>query len=177
MEDVPIRDESIRLVQLLKLANLVESGSDAREPMIQGLVQVDHEDQGLAGLDHAAGAAVAVAELGRDHELAAAADLHALDALVPAGDDLSDTEAEVQRGAAVVRRVELLTRRVGDADVVHRDGGAGGGLLAVPLGDVGDAQVRGRRAVGEVDLRLVNTHEDHPFTRPSARSRRLRRRG
>ena len=41
MEDVPIRDESIRLVQLLKLANLVESGSDAREPMIQGLVTVN----------------------------------------------------------------------------------------------------------------------------------------
>jgi ribosome-associated protein len=43
MEDVPIRDESIRLVQLLKLANLVESGSDAREPMIQGLVLVNGE--------------------------------------------------------------------------------------------------------------------------------------
>jgi ribosome-associated protein len=43
MEDVPIRDESIRLVQLLKLANLVESGSDAREPMIQGLVRVNGE--------------------------------------------------------------------------------------------------------------------------------------
>jgi ribosome-associated protein len=43
VEDVPIRDESIRLVQLLKLANLVESGSDAREPMIQGLVLVNGE--------------------------------------------------------------------------------------------------------------------------------------
>ena len=43
VEDVPIRDESIRLVQLLKLANLVESGSDAREPMIQGLVPVNGE--------------------------------------------------------------------------------------------------------------------------------------
>ena len=43
MEDVPIRDQSIRLVQLLKLANLVESGSDAREPMIQGLVLVNGE--------------------------------------------------------------------------------------------------------------------------------------
>jgi ribosome-associated protein len=43
VEDVPIRDESIRLVQLLKLANLVESGADAREPMIQGLVLVNGE--------------------------------------------------------------------------------------------------------------------------------------
>ena len=43
MDDVPIRDESIRLVQLLKLANLVESGSDAREPLIQGLVLVNGE--------------------------------------------------------------------------------------------------------------------------------------
>ena len=41
MEDVPIRDESIRLVQLLKLANLVEAGSDAREPMVQGRVRVN----------------------------------------------------------------------------------------------------------------------------------------
>jgi ribosome-associated protein len=43
VEDVPIRGESIRLVQLLKLANLVESGSDAREPLIQGLVVVNGE--------------------------------------------------------------------------------------------------------------------------------------
>lgn len=42
-EDVPIRDESIRLGQFLKLANMIESGSDAKELMIQGLVTVNGE--------------------------------------------------------------------------------------------------------------------------------------
>ncbi len=41
--DVPLRDESIRLGQFLKLANLVESGADAK-PLIQGgLVRVNGE--------------------------------------------------------------------------------------------------------------------------------------
>ena len=39
--------------------------------------QVHHEDQRLAGLDHAAGAAVAVRQVRRDDQLAPAADLHA----------------------------------------------------------------------------------------------------
>jgi ribosome-associated protein len=43
VEDVPIRDESIRLGQFLKLANLIESGSDAKELMIQGAVTVNGE--------------------------------------------------------------------------------------------------------------------------------------
>ena len=124
--DVPIRDESIRLGQFLKLANLIESGGEAKPVLQDGIVQVngevetrrgrqlvrgdvvswgrsrpgsrdgdvpdnlalvagsadaeqvDHEDQRLARLDRAAGAAVAVPEVRRDHELAAAADLHAL---------------------------------------------------------------------------------------------------
>ncbi|HEX6148283.1 RNA-binding S4 domain-containing protein [Nocardioides sp.] len=41
--DVPIRDESIRLGQFLKLANLVESGSDAKPAVQQGLVRVNGE--------------------------------------------------------------------------------------------------------------------------------------
>ena len=41
--DVPIRDESIRLGQFLKLDNLIDSGSDAKELMIQGLVSVNGE--------------------------------------------------------------------------------------------------------------------------------------
>jgi ribosome-associated protein len=41
MDEVPIRDESIRLGQFLKLANLIDSGSDAKELMIQGLVSVN----------------------------------------------------------------------------------------------------------------------------------------
>jgi len=43
VEDVPIRDESIRLGQFLKLANLIETGSDAKELMVQGVVLVNGE--------------------------------------------------------------------------------------------------------------------------------------
>jgi ribosome-associated protein len=43
MDDVPIRDQSIRLVQFLKLANLIESGSDARLLVQQGMVIVNDE--------------------------------------------------------------------------------------------------------------------------------------
>ncbi len=43
IEDVPIRDESIRLGQFLKLANLIDTGSDAKELMIQGAVTVNGE--------------------------------------------------------------------------------------------------------------------------------------
>jgi ribosome-associated protein len=41
MDDVPIRDESIRLGQFLKLANLIDTGSDAKALMIQGQVTVN----------------------------------------------------------------------------------------------------------------------------------------
>ena len=41
--DVPIRDESIRLGQFLKLANLVESGADAKPVIANGLVRVNGE--------------------------------------------------------------------------------------------------------------------------------------
>lgn len=41
--DVQIRDESIRLGQFLKLANLVESGADAKPVIADGLVRVNGE--------------------------------------------------------------------------------------------------------------------------------------
>jgi ribosome-associated protein len=41
MDDVPIRDRSIRLVQFLKLANLIDSGSDARHLLQEGMVTVN----------------------------------------------------------------------------------------------------------------------------------------
>ena len=41
--DVAIRDDSIRLGQFLKLANLVESGADAKPAVQQGLVRVNGE--------------------------------------------------------------------------------------------------------------------------------------
>ena len=138
-EPSPIRDESIRLGQFLKLADLVDTGAEAKPLIAEGrcgstarsrpavdagelsegrrgrrsgsapsgvadgeatasttalpmvvpqravraarsadVDQVHHEDQRLAGLDDAAGAAVAVREVRRDDEPAAAADLHAL---------------------------------------------------------------------------------------------------
>ncbi len=43
IDEVPIKDESIRLGQFLKLANLVDSGADAKEPLLQGLVRVNGE--------------------------------------------------------------------------------------------------------------------------------------
>ena len=41
--DVPIRDETIRLGQFLKLANLVESGAEAKPVIAEGLVSVNGE--------------------------------------------------------------------------------------------------------------------------------------
>ena len=41
--DVPIRDGSIRLGQFLKLANLVESGAEAKPAIQEGLVRVNGE--------------------------------------------------------------------------------------------------------------------------------------
>lgn len=41
--DVPIRDESIRLGQFLKLANLVESGAQAKPVIAEGQVLVNGE--------------------------------------------------------------------------------------------------------------------------------------
>ena len=41
--EVPIRDQSIRLGQLLKLANLLDSGADAKALIADGLVRVDGE--------------------------------------------------------------------------------------------------------------------------------------
>jgi ribosome-associated protein len=38
---VPIKDESIRLGQLLKLADLVDDGGEAKEVLLRGLVMVN----------------------------------------------------------------------------------------------------------------------------------------
>ncbi|GAA5046888.1 RNA-binding S4 domain-containing protein [Nocardia callitridis] len=41
--DVPIEDEAIRLGQFLKLANLIESGAEAKTVIASGLVRVNDE--------------------------------------------------------------------------------------------------------------------------------------
>jgi len=43
VDDVPIRDDSIRLGQLLKLASLIEVGGDAKVVLADGLVRVNGE--------------------------------------------------------------------------------------------------------------------------------------
>jgi ribosome-associated protein len=43
--DVPIRDESIRLGQFLKLADLIDNGSDARAAIVGGGVRVNGETE------------------------------------------------------------------------------------------------------------------------------------
>lgn len=43
MDDVPIRDESIRLGQFLKLSGLIDTGADAKSVIADGLVSVNDE--------------------------------------------------------------------------------------------------------------------------------------
>jgi len=49
IDDVPIRDEMIRLGQLLKLASLVEDGVEAAELIKNGLVKVNGEIEDRRG--------------------------------------------------------------------------------------------------------------------------------
>jgi ribosome-associated protein len=59
--DVPIRDESIRLGQFLKLANLIESGSDAKPLLADGQVSVNGEVETRRGRQLVAGDVVSLA--------------------------------------------------------------------------------------------------------------------
>ena len=43
VDEMEIRDQSIRLGQFLKLANLIESGADAKAVIADGLVSVNDE--------------------------------------------------------------------------------------------------------------------------------------
>lgn len=49
MDEVPIRDETIRLGQLLKLAGVVESGAEAKELLAAGAVTVNGEREERRG--------------------------------------------------------------------------------------------------------------------------------
>ena len=59
--DVAIRDESIRLGQFLKLANLVETGGLAKEVIAEGQVEVNGETDTRRGRHLYPGDVVAVA--------------------------------------------------------------------------------------------------------------------
>ena len=60
MDDVPITDDSIRLGQFLKLANLIDNGSEAKELMIRGLVTVNGEVETRRGRQLVVGDEVAL---------------------------------------------------------------------------------------------------------------------
>src|SRR5581483_7544419 len=123
-----------------------------------------HEDERLAGLDRAAGAPVAIAQVRRDDELAPTADLHAGHALVPARDDPAAAEREAEGLAAVPAGVELLTGAERHADVVHGHDLARLGLGALAHPDVPDLQLGRRLAAREVHQRLLDAQRSLPFT-------------
>jgi ribosome-associated protein len=58
--DVPIRDESIRLGQFLKLANLVETGAEAKPLIADGAVTVNGEVETRRGRQLVLGDVVAL---------------------------------------------------------------------------------------------------------------------
>ena len=60
IEEIPIRDEMIRLGQLLKLANLVEDGVEATELIKNGLVKVNGEIEERRGRQLRSGDTVTV---------------------------------------------------------------------------------------------------------------------
>ncbi|MBH0778929.1 RNA-binding S4 domain-containing protein [Nocardia bovistercoris] len=59
--DVPIDDDVIRLGQFLKLANLIDSGSEAKTVIAAGLVRVNDEVETRRGRQLQAGDVVALA--------------------------------------------------------------------------------------------------------------------
>src|SRR4051812_32269320 len=122
-------------------------------PRSADLHKVDDEDEGRVRRDRP-GALGAVAELGWDHQLAATADLHAGEALVPAADDHPGAELDGEVLPAP-GRVELLAVRVRDADVLHGDLLAGDRFGAGALDQVRDDEVARRWAVRDLDLRLL----------------------
>lgn len=58
IDDVPIQDDVIRLGQFLKLANLVESGAEAKTVIAEGEVLVDGDVELRRGRQLAPGAVV-----------------------------------------------------------------------------------------------------------------------
>jgi len=60
--DVPIRDESIRLGQFLKLADLVDNGADAKPLLMQGDILVNGEVETRRGRQLAKGDVVTLGE-------------------------------------------------------------------------------------------------------------------
>lgn len=70
MDHVPIRDETIRLGQFLKLAGLIDSGADAKSVIAEGLVSVNGQIERQRGKQLRPGDTVSFA--GRSAAVAAA---------------------------------------------------------------------------------------------------------
>jgi ribosome-associated protein len=60
--DVPVRDDGIRLGQLLKLADLVASGADAKALLAEGAVQVNGQVETRRGRQLARGDEIRVGD-------------------------------------------------------------------------------------------------------------------
>ena len=58
--DVPVEDDSIKLGQFLKLANLIESGGEAKRVLAGGIVRVNGEVETRRGRQLVAGDTVTV---------------------------------------------------------------------------------------------------------------------
>jgi len=61
--DVPIRDESIRLGQFLKLADLIDNGAEVKPLMIQGQVAVNGDTETRRGRQLGKGDVVRIGEV------------------------------------------------------------------------------------------------------------------
>ena len=92
----------------------------------------------------------------RNRDPASSADLHSGHALVPAGDDLTLAEAELERVAAVPGRVDLRSCPPRDTHVVDLHDTTCDGLLAAADDDVFKFELVGRRlARRDLDRRLL----------------------
>ncbi|WP_341258384.1 RNA-binding S4 domain-containing protein [Gordonia malaquae] len=60
MDEIEIRDDSIRLGQFLKLASLIETGADAKIVIVDGLVSVNGEVETRRGRQLTAGDVVEI---------------------------------------------------------------------------------------------------------------------
>jgi hypothetical protein len=81
----------------------------------------------------------------RDDQPASSANSHSHDTLIPPFDDVTGTERELERLAAVPRGVELLTAGDADTDVVNDGATTGRGLVAGPDDEILDEEVIGSR--------------------------------
>jgi ribosome-associated protein len=62
MREIPIRDDTIRLGQLLKLAGVVDSGAEVKDLLAEGAVNVNGEPEQRRGRQLHSGDVIAVGE-------------------------------------------------------------------------------------------------------------------